>query len=635
LRQHKNGRKSAYLSLAFQDDLLTIHRYHGKINTVLRRMGGSFDWTREGYTFSPELSAAVTETFVKLHEEGYIYRSNRIVNWCTRLSTALSNLEVDNKDLEGRTLLDVPGYDKKVEFGVITHFKYPIDGTDELIEVATTRPETMLGDTAIAVHPDDSRYKHLLGKKARHPFIEGRLMPIIADDYVDPTFGTGAVKITPAHDPNDFAIGQRHKLEFINILNSDGTMNENAGSFVGKKRFDVRYEVTAALEKAGLFVKKENNPMKVPLCSKTKDVIEPILRPQWWMKMREFGDAAMDVVRDGQIKIIPQSAEKNYFSWLKNINDWCLSRQLWWGHQCPAYLVKIEGESTAEDDDNFWVVGRTEEDAHKKAEERFPGKKFTLERDPDVLDTWFSSGLWPFSTLGWPKDTADVRELFPTSVLETGWDILFFWVARMIMMSLKLTGKIPFKEVYCHSLVRDSEGRKMSKSLGNVIDPVDIMEGIELKDLHDKLHKGNLDPKEIKNAEKYQNTAFPQGIPECGADALRFSLVQYTTGGGDIAFDVKVMAGYRRFCNKIYQATKFVLGKIDADYVPPKTGALTGKESLAERWILHKLTTATKNINKALEEREFSQSTQLAYRYWYDELCDVYIVSAYNSRSLF
>jgi len=590
-------------------------------------MGGSLDWTREGYTLSPQLSAAVTETFVRLHEDGYIYRSNRLVNWCTKLTTAVSNLEVDNKDIEGRTLLDVPGYEKKVEFGVITHFKYPIDGTDQFIEVATTRPETMLGDTAIAVHPNDARYKSLLGKNAKHPFIEGRLMPIIADDYVDPEFGTGAVKITPAHDPNDFAIGQRHKLEFINILNEDGTMNANAGPYAGKRRFDVRYEVTADLEKAGLFVKKENNPMKIPLCSKTKDVIEPILRPQWWMKMREFGDAAMDAVRDNQIKIQPQSAEKNYYAWLKNINDWCLSRQLWWGHQIPAYFVKIDGENQSGDDDEYWVVGRTDEEAREKAEKKFGGKKYTLERDPDVLDTWFSSGLWPFSTLGWPKDTQDLRELFPTSVLETGWDILFFWVARMIMMSLKLTGKIPFKEVYCHSLVRDSEGRKMSKSLGNVIDPIDIMDGIELKVLHDKLHAGNLDPKEIKNAEKYQKTAFPQGIPECGADALRFSLVQYTTGGGDIAFDVKVMQGYRRFCNKIYQATKFVLGNIDKDFVPEKTGALTGKESLAERWILHKFNNATKAINTALEEREFSHSTQLAYRYWYDELCDVYIVS--------
>ena len=602
--------------------------YHEKINNVLKRMGGSFDWTREAFTMDPNLSAAVTETFVRMHEEGYIYRSNRLVNWCVKLNTALSNLEVDNKDLEGRTLLDVPGYDRKVEFGVLVHFKYPVDGSEDTIEVATTRPETMLGDTGVAVHPQDKRYQHLVGKKVRHPFVD-RLLPIFGDEYVDPEFGTGAVKITPAHDPNDFNLGTQHKLDFINILNDDGTMNGNAGSFKGQRRFDVRYAVVDELTKLGLFVKKENNPMKVPLCNKTKDVIEPIMKPQWWMKMRELADEAIKVVKNGEIKIRPESAEKNYFRWLEGINDWCLSRQLWWGHQAPAYLVKVEGEECDSTKDDFWVTGRTEQEAHEKAAKKFPNKTFTLERDPDVLDTWFSSAMWPFSTLGWPKKTHDLENLYPTSVLETGWDILFFWVARMIMFGLKLTGKVPFKEVYCHSLIRDSEGRKMSKSLGNVIDPVDIMQGISLQALNDKLLVGNLDPKELKTATKYQHTAFPQGIPECGADALRFSLVQYTTGGGDIAFDVKVMQGYRRFCNKVYQATKYVLGKIDKDFVPQARSSKTGKESLAERWILHKFTTAARDINKALTEREFSKSTQIAYQYFYENLCDVYIVSYY------
>lgn len=609
--------------------LETVHEwkeeYHQKINKVLRRLGGSLDWSREAFTLDDNLSAAVTETFVRLHEEGYIYRSNRLVNWCTQLNTALSNLEVDNKDVEGRTLLDIPGYDRKVEFGVITHFKYPIDGSDEMIEVATTRIETMLGDTGIAVHPEDKRYAHLVGKNAIHPFIKDRKLPIVADTYVEMDFGTGAVKLTPAHDPNDFNLGKTHNLEFINILNDNGTLNHNCGTFEGQKRFDARYTVTEALTKEGLFVKKENNPMKIPICSKSKDVIEPLMKPQWWMKMREMADAALDVVKDGQIKLRPETAEKNYYRWLENINDWCLSRQLWWGHQVPAYLVRFEGEKN--NDDDLWVTGRTEEEARNKAKKKFSGKDFTLERDPDVLDTWFSSGLWPFSTLGWPKDTHDYQNLYPTSMLETGWDILFFWVARMIMFGLKLTDKIPFNEVYCHSLIRDSEGRKMSKSLGNVIDPVDILEGIDLQCLHDKLYVGNLDPKEIKNAEKYQKTAFPQGIPECGADALRFSLIQYTTGGGDIAFDVKVMLGYRRFCNKIYQATKFVLGKIGDDYTPRKSAAPSGNESLAEQWILHKLNVATTDINKALADREYSRSTQIAYQYWYEQLCDVFIVS--------
>ena len=603
--------------------------YHQKINRVLQRLGGSMDWSREAFTMSPQLSRAVTETFVQLHDEGYIYRSNRLVNWCCRLNTALSNLEVDNKELEGRTLLDVPGYERKVEFGVITHFKYPLDGSDKTIEVATTRPETMLGDTGIAVHPDDPRYKDFVGKTATHPLVPDRKLPIVADTYVDMDFGTGAVKLTPSHDPNDFNLGKKYNLEFINILNDDGTMNQNTGSFAGQRRFDARYSVIQALEEKGLYVKKENNAMKVPICSRSGDVIEPLMKPQWWMKMEEMSAAALEAVKDGRIKIKPESAEKNYYSWLSKPQDWCLSRQLWWGHQIPAYRVKFEDEDASAEE--TWVTGRNPEEAERRAAQKFSGRKYTLVRDEDVLDTWFSSGLWPFSTLGWPDKTPDFEKLFPTSILETGWDILFFWVARMIIFSLKMTGQIPFKEVYCHSLIRDSEGRKMSKSLGNVIDPVDILEGIPLEGLHKKLLEGNLDPKEVKNAEKYQKTAFPQGIPECGADALRFSLNQYTTGGGDINFDIRTMAGYRRFCNKIYQATKYVLGKLPEQYTPPASGKPTGKESLAEKWILHKLTTTARDVHTALENREFSHSTQIVYKYFLEHLCDVYIE---NSKSI-
>lgn len=504
--------------------------YHTKINSVLRRMGGSFDWTREAFTMDENLSAAVTETFVQLHEEGIIYRANRLVNWCVKLNTALSNLEVDNKELTGRTLLDVPGYERKVEFGVLTHFQYEMDGSGEKIQVATTRPETMLGDTGIAVNPKDERYKHLIGKNAKHPFVD-RLLPIFADEYVDIEFGTGAVKITPAHDHNDFALGQRHGLDFVNIFNDNGTMNHNTGEFEGTKRFDARYKVVDALKSKGLYVKWEDNAMKVPLCAKSKDVIEPLMKPQWWMKMKGLADAAIKAVKDGEIVIRPESAEKSYFRWLEGINDWCLSRQLWWGHQAPAYFVEIKGQKGDDSDGELWVTGRTHEAAEKKAKAKFPGKELTLRRDEDVLDTWFSSGLWPFSTLGWPKKTHDMETLYPTSVLETGWDILFFWVARMIMLGIKMTGQVPFREVYCHSLVRDSEGRKMSKSLGNVIDPLDVMEGIELSALHEKLLVGNLDPKELATATRFQKNSFPDGIPECGADALRFSLVSYTTGG--------------------------------------------------------------------------------------------------------
>ncbi|WPH02442.1 Hypothetical protein R9X50_00530600 [Acrodontium crateriforme] len=598
--------------------------YHQRINKVLRRLGGSMDWTREAFTMSPILSKAVRQTFVQLHEEGLIYRANRLVNWCTRLTTALSNLEVDQKELEGSTKLDVPGYDKKIEFGSIWNFKYPIDGTDEMIEVATTRPETMLGDTGVAVHPDDPRYTHLVGKKVKHPFVD-RLIPIFADPTVEKDFGTGAVKITPAHDFNDFKRGKDNKLEFINILNDDGTMNENAGPFQGQKRFDVRYTVIEELDKLGLYVGKANNKMVIPLCSKSKDVIEPILKPQWWMHMKPLAEPAIEAVRSGQIKLKPESSEKSYYRWMENIDDWCLSRQLWWGHQVPAYYVKLADGPEYDSDSNYWICAESEEDARAKAEKKFPGQNFELQRDPDCLDTWFSSGLWPFSTLGWPEKTHDFDKLYPTSMLETGWDILFFWVARMIFFGLKLTGKVPFTEVYCHSLIRDSEGRKMSKSLGNVIDPVDIMDGISLQALNDKLKLGNLAPKEIERATKWQKSAFPDGIDECGADALRFSLVNYTTGGGDINFDVKVMRSYRNFCNKIYQATKYVLGNLPADFTPQAKGGKTGKESLPERWILHKFTHAAKKANETLANREFSQSTQAIYNYWLYELCDVYI----------
>lgn len=506
--------------------------YHVKINDATRRMGASVDWSREAFTMDKNLSAAVTETFVKLHEEGYIYRANRLVNWCTKLNTALSTLEVANKELEGRTLLDVPGYERKVEFGVLTYFKYPVEGSEDTIEVATTRPETMLGDTGIAVNAKDSRYKHLIGKMVKHPFVD-RLMPIFADDYVDMEFGTGAVKITPAHDANDFAMGKTHQLETINIFTDDGLLNHHTGSFKGMKRFDARYEVINKLKERGLYVKWEHNPMKVPLCVRSKDVIEPLIKPQWWMRMQEMAEEAANVVKEGKLKIRPDTAERSYLRWMQNCHDWCLSRQLWWGHQIPAYFVEIEGEPGVQSDNDRWVTGRTQAAAEEKAKAKFAGKKITLTRDPDVLDTWFSSGLWPFSTLGWPNKTSDLENLYPQSVLETGWDILFFWVARMVMFGLKMTGKVPFHEVYCHALIRDSEGRKMSKSLGNVIDPLDIMEGIELQDLHDKLKAGNLDPKEVATATKFQKTSFPDGIPECGADALRFCLVSYATGGKD------------------------------------------------------------------------------------------------------
>ncbi|KAK7429693.1 valine--tRNA ligase [Neonectria magnoliae] len=607
--------------------------YHQKINNAFRKMGCSLDWSREAFTMDENFSAAVTDVFVKFHEEGIIYRANRLVNWDSTLMTALSNLEVDNKEVAGRTLLDVPGYQRKVEFGIIVHFKYPIENSDETVEVATTRPETMLGDSGIAVHPDDPRYTHLVGKFAVHPFIKGRRLPIVADKYVDREFGTGAVKLTPAHDTNDFNLGMIHKLEFINIFTDDGLINENGGPYQGQKRFDVRYSIQEDLKELGLYVDKKDNPMTVPLSERTKDVIEPIMKPQWWVKMSSLAEDAIKAVQNGEIKIKPESAEKSYLNWMANINDWCISRQLWWGHQCPVYYVRFEGEEGEHASGNRWFSGRTEEEALVKAKKAWPDKKFELVRDEDVLDTWFSAGLWPFVTLGWPKKTPDLSRLFPTSLLETGWDIIPFWVARMIFFSIKLTGQVPFSEVFCHSLIRDSDGRKMSKSLGNVIDPLDVIRGIELQPLHDKLLAGNLAPSEVKKATTYQKTAFPQGIPECGADALHFSLITYTTGGGDINFDINVIHSYRRFCNKIWNASKYVVGKLETvkGFVPANQRSLGGNESLAELWVLHKMNLAVKGVSEAIEQRNFMKSANIVYTHWYFQLCDVFIE---NSKAL-
>lgn len=599
--------------------------YHSRIKNQIKKLGASYDWTREAFTLDPQRYDAVVEAFVRLHDDGTIYRASRLVNWSVKLNTAISNLEVENKDVKGRTLLSVPNYDEKVEFGVLTSFAYPVIGSDEKLIIATTRPETLFGDTGVAVHPDDARYTHLHGKFVQHPFLP-RKIPIIQDaEAVDMEFGTGAVKITPAHDQNDYNTGKRHNLEFINILTDDGLLNENCGpEWAGMKRFDARKKVIEELKQKGLYIGQEDNEMSIPTCSRSGDIIEPLLKPQWWVAQKDMAGDAIKAVRDGKITITPKSSEAEYFRWLENIQDWCISRQLWWGHRCPVYFVKIEGEDNDRNDGNYWVAGRNIEEAQAKADAKFAGIKFELEQDEDVLDTWFSSGLWPFSTLGWPKETKDLKDFYPFSMLETGWDILFFWVSRMILLGLKLTGEVPFKEVFCHSLVRDAQGRKMSKSLGNVVDPLDVISGIKLEDLHAKLLQGNLDPREIEKAKIGQKESYPNGIPQCGTDAMRFALCAYTTGGRDINLDILRVEGYRKFCNKIYQATKFALMRLGDDYVPAATEGLTGNESLVEKWILHKLTETAKIVNESLDKRDFLTSTSAIYEFWY-LVCDVYI----------
>ncbi|KAI0290120.1 tRNA synthetases class I-domain-containing protein [Russula brevipes] len=604
------------------------NEYQERITNQLHRLGGSYDWSRVAFTMDPKLSKAVVENFCRLHEEGIIYRANRLVNWCVHLNTTLSNLEVDQKPLEKRTFLSVPGYDtkEKFEFGVITSFAYPIEDSDEKIIVATTRPETMLGDTAIAVHPNDDRYEHLHGKFAIHPFVDRRI-PIVTDELVvDMAFGSGAVKITPAHDPNDYEVGMRHNLNFINILNDDGTLNANAGShFNGMKRFHARVEVVKQLKGLGLYVEAKENPMQIPICSKSGDVIEPILKPQWWVDCKPLAEEAIKRTRAGELHITPNQSEADWFRWLENTQDWCISRQLWWGHRCPAYFVRIEGQEQDVSDGKWWVVGRSLEEATERAKKVVGGSSFALEQDEDVLDTWFSSGLWPFAIFGWPDKTIDLEKFYPTSMLETGWDILFFWVARMVMLGLRLTGMMPFHEVYCHAMIRDAHGRKMSKSLGNVIDPIDVIQGLSLERLHEKLHDGNLDAAEIEKAKSGQKKYFPKGIPQCGADALRFALCAYSGGGRDISLEILRVEGYRKFCNKIFNATKFALIKLDDTFKPEPTPKPTGNESLVENWILHKLNIATAETNKQLHERNFMAATSAVYNFWLYELCDVYI----------
>jgi valyl-tRNA synthetase len=505
-----------------------------------------------------------------MYDSGMIYRSNRLVNWCSKLRTAISDIEVDYIDIPKRTKMQVPQHSKSYEFGILLEFAYKVVGSDkdEELVVATTRPETLLGDTAVAVHPDDPRYKHLHGRLLQHPFLD-RTIPIITDPVlVDMNFGTGAVKITPAHDPNDYECGKRNELQFINVLNLDGTINDNGGKFAGMLRYDCRTAIIDDLKNLGLFRGIKENPMRLAICSRSGDVIEPLMLPQWYVKCKQMGSEAADAVRNGEIAVVPEMHKSTWYNWLDNVHDWCISRQLWWGHRIPAWLVSVDGKHADATDPNSWIVAESEELAREKAIALF-GPNIKLDQDPDVLDTWFSSGLFPFSVFGWPNNTADLQKYYPTTMIETGSDILFFWIARMVMMGKFLTGQWPFRTVLLHSMVRDAHGRKMSKSLGNVIDPIDVIEGITLEQLHDTLRGGNLDPREVEKAINGQKADFPAGISECGTDALRFSLCAYTSQGRDINLDINRVVGYRHFCNKIWNATKLTLSLVGEQYKPP------------------------------------------------------------------
>ncbi len=565
----------------------------GMITEQLRRMGASVDWSRERFTMDDGCSRAVQEVFIRLFDQGLIYRGQRLVNWDPVLHTAISDLEVVSEQ----------------EQGSLWHFRYPLsDGSGHLI-VATTRPETMLGDTAVAVHPEDERYSHLIGKTVALPLTD-REIPIIADSYVDPEFGTGCVKITPAHDFNDYAMGERHGLPMINIFTKDAKLNDIVPEIYRRMdRFDAREKIIADLEALDLLEKIDPHTLKVPRGDRSGVVIEPLLTDQWFVAVETLSKPAIEAVENGSIQFVPKQWENTYYAWMRDLKDWCISRQLWWGHRIPAYY----------DDAGKIYVAESEEGARDKYNLT---PDINLTQDEDVLDTWFSSALWTFSTLGWPDDTDALKRYHPTSVLVTGFDIIFFWVARMIMMTLKFTGEVPFKTVYVHGLVRDAEGQKMSKSKGNVLDPIDLIDGISLEDLLEKRTGTLMQPQMREKITKTTKRQFPYGLQSYGTDALRFTFCSLASTGRDINFDVGRIEGYRNFCNKLWNATRFVMMKIEGHTLDELD---TTHMTVFDRWIRSSLQATESKVAQAIESYRLDLASQAIYEFVWNEYCDWYL----------